>query len=110
MTNPFEAAISLLAQGVGGQLENAKHWDDNQEFGAANARRNMARKYEAAIRVLEVAGELTGNDKKWLLSKVDWAIAEYAPAIKGMVCPGKDMKDRFRVLLYALPDKEKGCL
>ena len=61
----------------------------------------------AAIRVLEAAGKLTEKDKSWLLSKVDWAIAEYVPAIEGMVCPGAAMKDRFRSLLAALPDKEK---
>lgn len=58
---------------------------------------------ESACRLLEAAGELTENDKKWLLSKVDWAIAEYVPAIEGMVCPGAAMKDRFRALLLALP-------
>ena len=87
--SPFDAAIRIL--------------DDKDEYrGDYTDPLNI----KAAIRVLEAAGKLTETDKSWLLSKVDWAIAEYVPAIEGMVCPGAAMKDRFRALLAALPDKE----
>ena len=85
MTNPFDAAIAAL------EGEESALYQPGL--------------YEDAIRLLGAAGELTDKDKAWLLSKVDWAIAEYVPAIEGMVCPGAAMKDRFRVLLAALPDK-----
>jgi len=84
MSNQFEAAIRILRGWI--------HMPEPDNTQIANA-----------LRVLEAAGELTDKDKAWLLSKVDWAIAEYVPAIEGMVCPGAAMKDRFRALLKAIP-------
>jgi hypothetical protein len=92
-SRPFAAAVKILHEA----MEEAIILGLKEEIASI----------DASLAVLEAAGKLTDNDKKWLLSKVDWAIAEYVPAIEGMVCPGAAMKDRFRALLSALPDHDQ---
>ena len=92
MSNPFDAAIVAIDKA----LTKARIEDPCPicQLGAGKC-------------VLEAAGNLTADDKLWLEHRVDLSIGEYTPIIDGMVCPGRAMKDRFRALLSALPEKEK---
>jgi hypothetical protein len=90
MNNRLDVAILILREFLGVRSLNGHPFD-----GASLV---------PALNVLEAAGNLTKDDKGWLKCRVDWAIPEYTPAIDGMVCPGKAMKDRFNALLSALPD------
>ena len=93
MTNPFDAAITILREFLGVRTLNGIPFD-----GASLV---------PALNVLEAAGGFTADDKVWLKYKVDWDIHEYEPRAAGMVCPGRAKKDRFNALLAALPDEVK---
>jgi hypothetical protein len=54
--------------------------------------------------LVQAAEKLTKDDRLWLKSRVDLAIAEYLPVFV-QECPGKAMKDRFYALLSALEAK-----
>jgi hypothetical protein len=60
--------------------------------------------YKAAIRVLEAAGNFTADDKERLEKALD-QIPFYTP-ISDYKCPGQVLRDKFKALLSALPDKE----
>ena len=59
----------------------------------------------AAIRVLEAAGNWTGDDKERVANALD-NLPFYTP-IADYKCPGQVLRDKFKALLAALPDKEK---
>lgn len=97
MSNPFDAALSLLE---GAAFAIRGHAKDRQK--ALKDCREIAN----ACIVLEAAGKLNAGDIAWFDWMMDTTIAEYAPRVEGMMCPGRGRKDRFRALLSALPDKE----
>jgi hypothetical protein len=57
--------------------------------------------------LIEAAGKLNGGDLAWFDWMMETTIAEYAPRVDGMTCPGRGRKDRFRALFSALPDEVK---
>jgi hypothetical protein len=55
--------------------------------------------------LIEAAGKLNGGDLAWFDWMMETTIAEYAPRVDGMTCPGRGRKDRFRALFSALPEE-----
>jgi len=90
--NPFGAAILLLGKGVDKLRE---------ELGGEP----VATELEAAIRLLEIGGDFTADDKERVSTALD-NLPFYTP-LPGYKCPGQGLRDKFIALLSALPDKEK---
>ena len=53
--------------------------------------------------LIEAAGRLNAGDMAWFDWMMETTIAEYAPRVEGVTCPGRGRKDRFRALLAAIP-------
>ena len=92
MSNPFAAAITLLK----GCLEDC----GQNGFGG-----DQIESMRASLRVLEAAGDFTADDKGRIANAIDM-IPHYTP-ISDYKCPGQVLRDKFKALLYALPDKVK---
>ena len=102
--NPFDAAIDLLKterQIIARALDRTDSVE-GQAYRQARFDQN-----EAAIRLLEAGGKLNAGDMAWFDWMMETTIAEYAPRVDGMTCPGRGRKDRFRALFAALPDEVK---
>lgn len=85
MTNPFAATIGILRKYIAGDPDD------------------LNRELISAIRVLEVAGDFTADDKERIANALD-NIPYYTP-IADYKCPGQVLRDKFKALLAALPDK-----
>jgi hypothetical protein len=94
MTNPFEAAIEILQRDLRRRDRDLRYPDQSWS----------RPQIDAAIRVLEAAGSFTADDKERLEKALD-QIPFYTP-ISDYKCPGQVLRDKFKALLSAIPDKE----
>ena len=106
---PFDAAIMNLQIALAEAEAEADLDKDDGLMGTNHYKTQvmLINEYRTAIHVLEAAGKMLPEDRTWLQHQVD-RIQEYAPMPDaGYICPGRSRKDRFRVLLESLPEKEE---
>jgi hypothetical protein len=100
MNNPFAAATSTLIDRIAALTEKAAYETARER----QALLDEAEALRVGWRVLEAAGDFTADDKERLEKALD-QIPFYVP-LAGYKCPGQVLRDKFKALLSAIPDKE----